>query len=80
MGGTVHKIGLLLRVLGAVLGVGVFALIGLHWGWTGAPWLINVALAKIGLIGAGGLMAAGVVVERVARRDDARQLPAPPEA
>ena len=75
-----HKVGLLLRIIGAALGIAIFALIGIHWGWAGAPWLINVALAKLGLIGAGGLMTAGAVVERVARRDDARRLPVPPEA
>ena len=73
-----HKIGLLLRMVGAALGLAIFALIGIHWGWASAPWLINVALAKLGLIGAGGLMAAGAVAERVAHREDARQLPAPP--
>ena len=72
-----HRFGMLLRVLGAALGIAIFAAIGIHWGWSGAPWLINVALAKLGLIGAGGLMAAGSVAERVARREDARRLAAP---
>lgn len=75
-----HRLGMLLRVIGAVLGAAIFAAIGIHWGWAGAPWLINVALAKLGLIGAGGLMAAGVVAERLSRREDARRLPPPPEA
>ena len=75
-----HRMGMLLRVSGAALGIAIFTAIGIHWEWAGGPWLINVALAKLGLIGAGGLMAAGVVAERVARRDDARRVRPPPEA
>lgn len=75
-----HRLGFLFRVVGLALGMAIIAAIGVHWGWPGAPWLINVALAKLGLIGAGGLMGAGAVAERVARREDARRIGALPVA
>ena len=75
-----HRLSLVLRLAGAALGIAIFALIALHWGLAGAPWLINVALAKLGLIGAGSLMVGGAVAERVARREDARRVGPPPAA
>ena len=38
---------------------------------------VNVALAKLGLIAAGGLMAGGAVSVRLARRQEQRQLKSP---
>lgn len=63
-------------ILGA--GVGVTVAIGMaaHYGLVGAPWIINVALAKLGLVAAGGLMAAGAVGARIGRRrEESRLLP-----
>jgi hypothetical protein len=45
-----------------------------HVGFTGAPWLINVALAKLGLLAAGGLLTGGAVAGRIARRREQRLL------
>ena len=73
----VHRLSFALRVAGAAVGLVVFAAAGLHLGWPGASWLVNVGLAKLALVGAGGLFGAGVVVERVARRADARRLSPP---
>jgi hypothetical protein len=60
------------------LGVGVGGLVAismlLHLGVVGAPWLVNVALAKLGLLAAGGLMAGGAVSMRLAARREQRLL------
>jgi hypothetical protein len=60
------------------LGVGVGGLVAismlLHLGVVGAPWLVNVALAKLGLLAAGGLMAGGAVSIRLAARREQRLL------
>jgi hypothetical protein len=61
-------------VLGAALGIFVAIAIVLHWGAPNASWLINVALAKLSLIAAGGLMAAGAVAVRIDNRIRAREL------
>ena len=66
--------------LGAAVGVLVALAMAAHLGLADAPWLVNVALAKLGLIAAGGLMAGGAVVVRLAKRQEQRQLgsrPAP---
>jgi hypothetical protein len=40
----------------------------------GAIWLVNVALAKLTLIAAGGLMVGGAVVARAAHQREQRRL------
>jgi hypothetical protein len=40
-----------------------------------APWLVNVALAKLGLVAAGGLMAGGAVSIRLGKRHEQKLLP-----
>ncbi|HEY2378069.1 MAG TPA: hypothetical protein VGH98_18990 [Gemmatimonadaceae bacterium] len=67
-------IGQFLMALGAAIGVLVAVAMVAHLGFAGAPWLVNVALAKLGLIAAGGLMAGGAVSVRLARRHEQRQL------
>ena len=54
-------------LLGASVGIVAAAGIGgvFHLAF---PWLVNVALAKLTLVAAGGLMASGAVVRRVAAR------------
>ena len=69
-----RRVGQLLMALGLAVGVLVALAMAAHLGVAGAPWLINVALAKLGLISAGGLMAGGAVSLRLARRDEQRQL------
>ena len=62
---------------GAMVGVADACAIAIHFGVVGAPWLVNVALAKLAFIGAGGLMAGGAVLGRLARRRETRELPPP---
>ena len=75
-----RRIGQFLLALGVAVGVFVALATAIHLGLAGAPWLVNVALAKLGLIAAGGLMAGGAVSMRLAKRLEQRQLgsrPAP---
>ncbi|MDQ3996884.1 MAG: hypothetical protein M3303_07670 [Gemmatimonadota bacterium] len=66
-------LGSVLLVLGALLGsaVAIGMLLGL--GVPGVSWLVAVGLVKLTLIAAGGLMAAGAVVHRLARRAEDRE-------
>ena len=72
-----RRFGQFLMVLGAAVGVLVAAAMLGHWG-VAASWLVNVALAKLTLIGAVGLMAGGAVSIRLAARREQRQLSRPP--
>jgi hypothetical protein len=73
-----RRVSQVLLVAGAVLGGSVaIAMIG-HVGVSGASWLVNVALGKLTLVGAGALLAGGAVTGRIARRQAARRLAAPP--
>jgi hypothetical protein len=69
-----RRFGQFLLALGATVGVTVAVAMFFHAGAVGVPWLVNVALAKLGLIGAGGLMAGGAVSIRLASRKEQRQL------
>ena len=60
-------------VLGAAVGLAVALAMFAHAGVAGA-WLVNVALAKLGLVAAVGLMAGGAVGVRIANRREQRQL------
>lgn len=69
-----RRFGQFLLTLGAAVGVTVAVATFFHLGVAGVPWLVNVALAKLGLIAAGGLMAGGAVSIRLAARKEQRQL------
>ena len=69
-----RKLGHVLMGLGAALGGVVSTAALLHLGLAGVPWLVNVALAKLGLIGAAGLMAGGATSIKLANRRKAREL------
>lgn len=70
-----RRLGQALMTLGALVGTGVaVAMLG-HAGIAGAPWLVNVALAKLGLVASGSLMAGGAATVRLAKRRDQRRLP-----
>lgn len=69
-----RRFGQFLMLLGAGVGVLVAIAVGAHLGFPGAPWLVNVALAKLGLVAAGGLMAAGATGVRLANRRERRLL------
>jgi hypothetical protein len=73
-----RRFGQLLMALGAAVGTLVgLAMLG-QLTIVGLPWLVNVALVKLGLIGAGGLMAGGAVSVRFARRREQQRLGLPP--
>lgn len=66
----------MLMGLGAVVGAMDALAILAHLGLAGAPWLVNVALAKLGVVASLGLMAGGAVSVRIAsRRERTKQLP-----
>ena len=69
-----RRLGQVLMVTGAVVGVGVAGAMVLHLGVAGVPWLINVALAKLALAGSAGLMGAGAISVRLASRREERLL------
>ena len=60
--------------LGAAVGVAVAVAMLAHFGVIGAPWLINVALAKLGLVAAGRLIAGGAASARIAKRREESNL------
>jgi hypothetical protein len=64
----------LLMIAGAVLGGSVAVAMLAHLGVPGASWLVNVALAKLTLVAAGGLFAGGAVTGRIVRRQEQRRL------
>ena len=68
------RFGQFLMALGAGVGVAVAIAMFAHLGVNGASWLVNVALAKLGLVAAGGLMAGGAVSVRIANRHDRSDL------
>jgi hypothetical protein len=67
-----RRFGDVLMWLGAGVGaaVGVALMIGVVI--PGVPWLVAVGLVKLTLLGALGLIGAGAVVRRLARRSDER--------
>jgi hypothetical protein len=68
------RLGQAFMILGAGVGATVAIAMAGHYGLVGAPWIINVALAKLGIIAAGGLMAAGAVSVRIANRREQSNL------
>lgn len=67
-------LGTTLLVLGVLVGcsVGVGMLLGVSV--PGVSWLLAVGLAKLTLIASAGLMAAGAMLQRLAKRSEARTL------
>jgi hypothetical protein len=67
-----RPLGALLLALGVLLGcaVGVALLLGVQL--PGVTWLVAVGLTKLTLIASGGLMGAGAVLLRLAKRSDER--------
>lgn len=65
-------VGTALLILGVLVGsaVGVAMFLGVTL--PGVSWLVAVGLAKLTLIASGGLMAAGAVLHRLAKRADDR--------
>jgi hypothetical protein len=69
-----NRLGTILMAMGVGLGIALFLAVGAHVGYPGAGWFLNVALAKLTLLGAFGLMGGGAVLKRVALRDELKRL------
>jgi hypothetical protein len=69
-----RRIANVLMTLGLAVGVLDASAIFFHLGLAGVPWLINVALAKLGFIAALGLLGGGAVPGRLSQRHDAQRL------
>lgn len=61
-------------LLGAAVGLAVAIAMFAHLGAAG-PWIVNVALAKLGIVASLGLMAGGAGALRIANRQERRALP-----
>jgi hypothetical protein len=71
-----RRFGQLLMLLGLGLGGAVGFAILFRIAFPGASWLVMVGLAKLSLVAAGGLLAGGAMLQRLAtRRDEHRMLP-----
>jgi hypothetical protein len=64
----------MLMALGLTVGAVDAVAIFFHFGIAGVPWLVNVALAKLGFIAALGLLGGGAVTGRLARREEEKRL------
>ena len=69
-----RRIANVLLALGLVVGAVDAGAILFHIGLAGVPWVVNVALAKLGFVAALGLLGGGAVTGRLARRDEAQRL------
>ena len=69
-----RRIASVLMALGVAVGVIDAGAIFFHIGLAGVPWLVNVALAKLGFIAALGLLGGGAVAGRLSRRQEAERL------
>ena len=69
-----RRLGELLMLLGFGVGVITALLVAWHLGFPGAPWLVNVALAKLGFIAAVGLIGGGAISVRIGNRQEERRL------
>ena len=69
-----RRIASVLMALGVAVGVVDAGAIFFHLGLAGVPWLVNVALAKLGFIAALGLLGGGAVAGRLSRRREAGRL------
>lgn len=65
-----RRVATVLMALGVAVGVIDGGAIFFHLGLAGVPWLVNVALAKLGFIAALGLLGGGAVAGRLARREE----------
>jgi hypothetical protein len=70
----VRRIATLLMGLGLAVGAIDAGAIFFHLGLAGVPWLVNVALAKLGFVAALGLLGGGAVAGRIARREEVKRI------
>jgi hypothetical protein len=73
-----RRFGELLMAVGLGVGIIVALLVASGFGIAGAPWLVNVGLAKLGFIAAGGLIGGGAISIRIGKRQEQRQLKSGP--
>ena len=71
-GTTMRRLGDVLMWTGAAVGAAVGAGMMFGIGLPGVPWLVAVGLVKLTLLGSVGLMGAGAVIHRLARRSEER--------
>ena len=69
-----RRFGQVLMAVGAGVGALVALAIAAHIGFANVPWLVNVALAKLGVVASIALMAGGATSIRIANRRDQRLL------
>ncbi|MGH7602871.1 MAG: hypothetical protein ACRENK_02615 [Gemmatimonadaceae bacterium] len=69
-----RRIADVMMALGLAVGVVDGGAIFFHLGLAGVPWLVNVALAKLGFIAALGLLGGGAVAGRLSRRQDVNRI------
>ena len=69
-----RRVATVLMALGVGVGVIDAGAIFFHLGLAGVPWLVNVALAKLGFIAALGLLGGGAVAGRLARREEVERI------
>lgn len=69
-----RRIANVLMALGVAVGAADASAIFFHIGLAGVPWLVNVALAKLGFIAALGLLGGGAVAGRLSRRREVERL------
>lgn len=69
-----RRIANVLLALGLSVGAADAVAIFFHLGIAGLPWLVNVALAKLGFVAALGLLGGGAVTGRLARREEEKRL------
>ena len=68
------RLATLLMGLGLAVGMIDAGAIFFHVGLAGVPWLVNVALAKLGVVASLGLLGGGVVAGRLARRKEVARI------
>jgi hypothetical protein len=73
--GDMKKLGSLLMLLGALIGVGASVWIAVGLDVAALPWLISVGLVKLAIASSLGVMGVGALLMRIANRRDER-LPA----
>lgn len=67
------RLGGIFIVLGVVVGTLMAAAVIAGAEWFGVHWVIWVGMVKLGLAGALGLIAAGAILRRTARRGEERE-------
>lgn len=73
-----RRLGQILTILGAIVGIGAALAMILPVELAGVSWLIAVGLLKLTLAASLGMIAGGAVLQRIARRTEERERLLPP--